>query len=122
MEEVKIRRMKDTDFTQVHKLIEQVHFLHLNAREDIYKNEDPLSYGNFIEYLKNFQYLCYVAEINNVVVGEIFAVIKEIKEENIFKHRLIIYIEDICVDNKYRRRGIGKLLYKKIIEIAKEKK
>ena len=36
------------------------------------------------------------------------------------KDRKILHIEDICVDENNRKNGIGKKLYNKIIELAKE--
>lgn len=38
------------------------------------------------------------------------------------KDRKILHIEDICVDENYQKRGIGKKLYSQIVELAKEKK
>ena len=120
MGKIEIRRMKDSDFEQVHKLIEQVNLLHLNQREDIYREEDPLGYEDFMGFLNNSQYICYVAEVDGIVVGEVIATLKEIKEESIFKHRTILFIEDICVDKEYKRQGVGRLLYNKIEQVAQE--
>ena len=58
--------------------------------------------------------MCYVAVVNNEIVGEIIATIKEIKEEGIFKYRKILYIEDICVDSKHSKQGIGTKLYETV--------
>ena len=64
------------DFNQVHKL-------HLNERKDIYRNVDPLPFDEFKKYLKEQQYFCFVAEVNDVIVGEIISDIKEVKEDEI---------------------------------------
>ena len=61
------------DFNQVHKLVEQVHKLHLNERKDIYRNVDPLPFDEFKKYLREHQYFCFVAEVNDVIVGEIIS-------------------------------------------------
>ena len=37
------------------------------------------------------------------------------------KDREILYISDICVDKDERRKGIGKKLYSKVLQIGKEK-
>lgn len=118
MERIEVRKMKVNDFEEVHRLVNQIYMLHLSNRGDIYRNEDPLYREDFINFLNNPKCMCYVAVLNNKIVGEIITTIKEIKEEGIFKHRKILFIEDICVDNQYNRQGIGKLLYEKIKKIA----
>lgn len=120
MKKINIRRMKLEDFEGVHKLVEQVHLLHLNKRKDIYINSNPLKYEDFIKIKDNVKSFSFVAELGEEIVGEVIATMKEIKEKNIFRHRVILFIEDICVDKNYKRKGIGRLLFNKIIKIAKE--
>ena len=47
MEKIEIRRMEIKDFEKVHELVNQIYKLHLNKREDIYRNEDPLYKKDF---------------------------------------------------------------------------
>ena len=35
--------------------------------------------------------------------------------------RKILHIENICVDKNHQKKGIGKKLYKEIVQIAKER-
>lgn len=114
MEKIEIRRMEIKDFEKVHELVNQIYKLHLNNREDIYRDENPLYKKDFIDFLNNPNCMCYVAVVNNEIVGEIIATIKEIKEEGIFKYRKILYIEDICVDSKHSKQGIGTKLYEMV--------
>lgn len=120
MLDAKIRKMEINDYKQVHILIEQVHNLHLKQRPDIYRDEDPISYEEFMQFVKDPNYICYVAEKDKRIIGEIIAVKKEIKEEKVFKHRMILFIDDICVDVEHKRQGIGKKLYEKMLLYAKE--
>ena len=116
MKDIIVRKMCINDFNQVHKLVEQVHKLHLNERKDIYRNVDPLPLDEFKKYLREHQYFCFVAEVNDVIVGEIISEIKEVKEDGIFKQRRLLFIEDICIDKNYTRKGIGS----KLCDMAKQ--
>lgn len=120
MKKINIRRMKSEDFDGVHKLVEQVHLMHLNKRKDIYTNNNPLKYEQYIQILNSPNYFSFVAELENKIIGEVIATIKEVKKESIFKQRLILFIEDICIDENNKRKGVGRLLYNKMIQVAKE--
>ena len=69
MKKINIRRMKLEDFEGVHKLVEQVHLLHLNKRKDIYINSNPLKYEDFIKIKDNVKSFSFVAELGEEIVG-----------------------------------------------------
>lgn len=119
-EKVIIRKARKEDFRQVHELITQVHSLHVKERSDIYKDINPLCIESFIEKLSKDTNIYLVAVVENKIIGFCFSQIKEISNNEIMKDRKILHIEDICVDENNRKNGIGKKLYNKIIELAKE--
>lgn len=121
-ERVVVRKAKIADFMKIHELIMQVHKLHIKERSDVYNDVDPMNFEEFKEKLLNGNNIYLVAEIENKVVGICFSQIKEILNNKIMKDRKILHIEDICVDENTRRRGIGQKLYNQIVQIAKEKK
>lgn len=116
-----IRKAKNEDFNKIHKLVMQVHKLHIKERSDIYKDIDPLTLQEFIENLSNNNNIYIVAEQENKIVGICFSQIREISNNKIMKDRKTLYIEDICVDKSKQRKGIGKKLYEQLVHIAKEK-
>lgn len=120
-ERVVIRKAKINDFYGVHKLIVQVHKLHVNKRNDIYKDVDPMSVEEFKTELSNSNNIYLIAELENEIVGICFSQIREISNNRIMKKRKILHIEDICVHENYQKKGIGKKLYDQIIQLAKEK-
>lgn len=120
-EKVIIRKAKLNDFSGIHKLIMQVHRLHVSNRNDIYKDIDPMNFEEFKTELSNSNNIYLIAELDNEIVGICFSQIKEILNNKIMKNRKILHIEDICVDENYQKRGIGKKLYNQIAELAKEK-
>ena len=120
-EKIIIRKAEIEDFNKVHRLIMQVHKLHVKERKDIYRDVDPMSFEEFKNELSNSNNIYLVAQLENNIVGICFSQIKETSNIRIMKDRKIINIEDICIDEKYQRNGIGKKLYNQIIQIAKEK-
>lgn len=120
-EEIIIRKAEISDFHRVHKLIMQVHKLHVNERNDIYKDVDPMNFDEFKTELSNSNNIYLIAEFKNEIVGLCFSQIKEISNNKIMKDRKILHIENICVDEKHQKKGIGKKLYEQIVQLAKEK-
>ena len=120
-EEIIIRMAKEEDFKQLHKLIMQVHKIHVEERSDMYKNVDPLNFEEFKNELLDTNNIYLVAEIDKKVVGLCFSQIKKISNNKIMKDREILNISDICVDKDERRKGIGKKLYSQVLQIGKEK-
>ena len=114
-----IREARKSDFEQIHRIVMQVHNLHLKNRRDIYKNADPLTIDEFDDSITNTNNLYLVAEKNYNIVGICFSTIKIITDNRILNDKKIVYIENICVDVNERRKGIGKLLYEETVKRAK---
>lgn len=120
-ERIIIRKAKIGDFQGIHKLIMQVHKLHVNERNDIYKDVDPMNAEEFRTELSNSNNIYLIAELENEIIGICFSQIKKISNNKIMKNRKILHIENICVDENLQKKGIGKKLYNQIVELAKEK-
>ena len=60
----------------------------------------------------------YVATIDDYVVGYAFCKIRLPEESNTAKNK-VFYLDDLCVDEKYRRQGIGKALFNFVKEEGK---
>ena len=120
-ERIIIRKAKISDFQGIHNLIMQVHKLHVNEKNDIYKDVDPMNFEEFRTELSNSNNIYLIAELENEIVGICFSQIKEISNNKIMKNRKILHIENICVDENHQKKGIGKKLYKQIVQLAKEK-
>lgn len=119
-EKVIIRRAEVIDFQGIHKLVIQVHKSHVNHRSDIYKDVDPMNFDEFKNELLNSNNIYLVAELKNEIVGICFSQTKEILNDKIMKDKKVLNIKNICVDEKYQKRGIGKKMYEKNLELAKE--
>ena len=123
VDDILIRKAKLDDFENIHKIFLQVHELHLKSREDIFKdNTDPMNYNDFKDGLLNTEKLYFVAELKSNIVGICLCSIKIVEDNKYLKYRKILYINDICVDKKFRNQGIGKKMYEKVFQKAKELK
>ena len=61
-----------------------------------------------------------VYEENNIIKGLLLAEKKENNKISIARERKIYFINDIVIDKKYRRQGIGKRLYNYLLELSKK--
>ncbi|MBE6343610.1 MAG: GNAT family N-acetyltransferase [Lentimicrobiaceae bacterium] len=56
------------------------------------------------------------------VQGYAFCVIQDLSQCDNLRPDKSLYIDDICVDENYRRHGVGKKLYEHVLQFAKEEK
>lgn len=119
-EDVIIRKANKEDYKEIHELVMEVHKTHVENRSDIYKDIDPLDINTFKEELLNANNIYLVAEYNKEILGICFAELKNVLDNKIMKERKIINISDICVKKENQKKGIGKKLYKEILNLAEE--
>ena len=117
---MEIRKAKQDDYKKLLKLIFQVHKLHYENRPDIYYSLNPFSVEYFNNLLNDKDSFIYVYEDQNNIKGLIIGYLKETKLSTILKPRKVYYIDNIVVDEKERKKGIGKNLYNYLKEEAKE--
>jgi GNAT superfamily N-acetyltransferase len=111
--EVKIRKAQKEDCTAMMQLIHEL-AVYEKAPEEVTVNFD-----HFVEsgFGKKPVWWALVAEANNQVVGFALYYIRY----STWKGQRM-YLEDILVNEPWRGKGIGKLLFKQLVEEAKEKK
>ena len=116
-----IRNAQIEDVNKISELMLQVAEIHSNARKDIFKEksieEIKAEVNNRIKNKENI----LVAEEDNNIYGVIIYKIKEVKEHINLKDRTTLWIDELVVDEKARRMGIGKNLFSEVKRIAKEK-
>ena len=116
-----VRNAQIEDVNKISELMLQVAKIHSNARKDIFKEksieEIKTEFNNRINNKENI----LVAEENNNIYGVIVYKIKEVKEHINLKDRTTLYIDELVVDEKVRKMGIGKNLFSEVKKIAKEK-
>ena len=110
---------KIEDFKRVNELAVQVHEMHVTWNPDIFKSvEEVINKEYFENLIKNEE--IYIAKVDKEIVGYIIFNIKE-KENSSMRYRKQLNIDAICVDERYRGKGIGTKILESIKEIAKTK-
>lgn len=116
--QITIEVPKMEDFHKVNELAKQVHELHVKWRPDLFLSVDEvISKEDFEEMVQAKEIL--VAKIKDEIVGYITFNIKE-KNNPSMRYRKQLQIEAICVDEKNRGKGIGKVLLNKVKGFGKE--
>ena len=117
---MKIELPNINDWEVINNLAVQVHELHVNWRPDLFISVDEvITKEELEEMIENNE--IFVAKIADDIVGYITFVIKEKVNQNPkFRRRKQLNIEAMCVDNKYRGKGIGTALLNFIKEEAKK--
>lgn len=62
----------------------------------------------------------FVCEEDNDIKGYAFCVIQDLSKCHNLHPDKSLYIDDICVDEKYRRHGVGRKLYDFVMQYAKD--
>ena len=118
---MQIRPMRAEDFDSVKEIVQQVHTLHLHNRPDIYNAVDPLDKKYFDFLLSDENTLTLVAQAEGKAVGLCVVTLRAPSENPIIKARKVAYMEDLCVEERYRRCGIGKKLFCEMRTLAQQK-
>jgi len=119
-----IRNLKIEDFDEVNNLFMQLHNLHAEQRPDIYRKMEKPTASKAWDYEASIadHNIMIGAEIDGKIVG--FCILQVYKTENknqIKTQRTFAYVEEIAVDENYRRKGIATALYQEGVKRAKEK-
>ncbi len=110
---IHIRKAKPTDMDAVFGLIKEL-AIYENAEDQVTNSVENLIEDGFGS---NAVFNCLVAEVNQQVIG--FALYYT--SYSTWKGRCL-YLEDFLVTESWRRKGVGKLLFDEVYQIAKETK
>lgn len=115
---MQIRNMRLEDYKEVDRLMAQVHKLHVQGRPDLYVDVEHIySMEEFAEMVKNEDMITVLAEENGAVVG---ISIVTMRAKTCMVKRRTAYMEDLCVDESFRGKGVGKKIFMYVKERAKE--
>ena len=115
-----IRKADINDINDINKLLFEVHDIHAKLRPDIFI-EGKKKYNNdeLLEIIKSNDSPIFVYAMDGKVVGYVFLKIKTTSSESTYL-RKEVYIDDLCVDEEYRKCAIGSKLCDYVINYAKE--
>ena len=117
-----VRRAEIRDIPAILNLLVQVDLVHHNGRPDLFKG--PATKYNAAELetiLTDEETPVFVCtDTEDRVLGHGFCVMQHSGGHLLVEHTTV-YIDDICVDEAARGKGVGRALYEHILSFAREK-
>ncbi len=106
-----IREIQPSDEPVFAELLRQVHQLHVDARPDVYRAFDPnIAREAFQELPEQGKGFTLLAEEDGEPAGFCAVIYKAPLEHPLVRPRRVAVLDDICVDQRFQGRGIGRLL------------
>ena len=118
---IKIRKIQKEDIEKIIPLLEQVSILHINMRPDIFKEKTEADMEKeMLDIINDEEKISLVAEEKEKILGIIVLKIKKVINHINLKNSKVLWIEELCVDENNRGKGIGKILINNAKNIAKD--
>ena len=118
---MQIRLAQKQDIPQLLNLLDQVGEVHHQLRPDIFRpGTQKYDAAALAALLQDETRPIYVAEHEGTVAGYCFCVVKEFSS-HMWVARREFYIDDLCIDETMRRKGIAQALYDYALEQAKDR-
>lgn len=116
-----IRRATDADIPRIEDLLSQVCLVHHNGRPDIFKVGRKYSTGELKKIIRDDSrpILVYTDE-SDEVLGYCFCIYQQHKSSPVMTDIKTLYIDDLCVDEEYRGKHIGRALYESALALARD--
>ena len=119
---MKIRLATEKDVNRLQDLLYSVQNLHAEGRPDVFVyGTRKYSDAKVREIISCSNSPVYVGEIDGEVIAYAFCEIKQDNATQNLKPLKTLYIDDLCVDEKYRGKGYGKKIYEFVRAKAVEK-
>lgn len=122
MAQIKTVFLGSNDYSQVLRVFYQLHKVHSDMRPDYYLASDtPITRERYEQLLETPGTRIIGAMDGDKLVGMCIFRWRQTQNPLVYPHK-VAYLDDICVDEKYRRQGIGEMLCQRAIDIAKKEK
>lgn len=109
------------DLPAVNRLLGQVLRVHNVVRPDLFRPEGKkYTDEELLHIFSTPDTPVYVYEKDGEVLGYVFLEIRH-QDSGSLQALSSLYIDDLCVDSAHRGEGIGRILYEKALEIARER-
>lgn len=117
---MEIRRAEEKDMDALEKLLKQVLTVHHTIRPDLFKpNAQKYTRPELMELIRDDARPIFVAVEMGEVLGYCFTVFEQHIGSNILTDVKSLYIDDLCVDENARGKGVGTALYGYACDFAK---
>lgn len=116
-----IRFATEKDIPRLGDLLCQVDLVHHKGRPDIFKVGRKYSDAELAELLKDKTRPILVSvDDTDTVQGYCFCIYQQHVGDSVLTDIKTLYIDDLCVDEAIRGKGIGRSLYEAAVTLAKE--
>lgn len=119
---IKIRKAEHKDTDGIMNLLHQVNDIHADGRPDLFIHGcTKYTPDELAGILKNPKTPVFVAlNDDGNLAGYCFCIVEDHSKSHILQKVRTLYIDDLCVDQKYRGLHIGRTIYDFVKKYAKE--
>ncbi|MBR1660603.1 MAG: GNAT family N-acetyltransferase [Oscillospiraceae bacterium] len=118
---LQIRPAQRRDIPGLLRLLAQVNLVHHRGRPDLFRAATKYGEAELARMLdRPEEVTIFVAEESGDVLGHAFCMLQEVRGDRLLEDRRTLYVDDICVDENCRGRGVGRALYRHVLAWAKE--
>jgi ribosomal protein S18 acetylase RimI-like enzyme len=114
-----IRRAKPRDIPAVLRLLRQVNLVHHQGRPDLFRLAAKYGAEDLSAIFSNDDAPVFVYDEDGAILGHAFCQIQTVQNDRLLRDRKTLYVDDICVDEAARGRGVGKALYTHVRDYAR---
>lgn len=116
-----IRPAKEKDISKISDLLSQVCLVHHGGRPDLFKVGKKYSEEEIKDIIgDNERPVLVSVNENDEVLGYCFCIYTRHVDNSILTDIKTLYIDDLCVDETLRGRGVGRELYEAALRLAKD--
>ena len=123
---MKIRRAEERDIPRILELLVQVNDVHNDGRPDLFiRGKTKYTEADLKKILADDSTPVFVATDDvegksDYVLGYGFAILQSHVQDNNWPDITTFYVDDICVDSKFRGRHVGKEIYNYLVDYARK--
>lgn len=116
-----LRFAENRDIPGMICLLRQVGAVHHDIRPDLFRGDAQKYDENALaELLRDSERPILIAEENGDVAGYCFCILQVTKDNPVLCDRKVLYIDDLCVEETLRGKGIAAALYRRALDYARE--
>ena len=115
-----VRFARHEDSARIMELLGQVNLVHHLGRPDIFKLGTKYTLDELSIIIDDTQKPILIAEEGGEVLGYCFCIYQQHEDSNLLTDIKTLYIDDLCVDEVARGKGVGKVLYDAAVRLAKD--
>ncbi len=107
---MEIRFAQNRDIPRIHQLLTQVNNVHAKGRPDLFKSGNrKYTDEQLRQIIANVEHspIFVLVDDNDMVLGYCFGIVEQFINDNNRTDVKTLYIDDLCVDEKYRRQHIA---------------